>query len=114
MSLHELVDPSFSIRLSLTLLHSLWQVGLLTLAVWTLDRLRRKPSAERSYTLHVAALAASLAAMPPSSLVSQTERAHPKNPTAERSAHNASELRGGFPSRPVTGSRRRAGGYAAP
>ena len=43
-------------RLCLTLLHSLWQVALLAVIVWLVDRWWRKNSVERTYWLHVAAL----------------------------------------------------------
>ncbi len=59
-----LIDPEFSGRLCMTLLHSLWQVALLALAAWGLDRLWRRRSVERSYALHVAALLAGMAAAP--------------------------------------------------
>ncbi len=59
-----LVDPEFSGRLCMTLLHSLWQVALLVLVVWGLDRLWRRRSVEKSYALHVAALLAGMAAAP--------------------------------------------------
>lgn len=61
---HELVDPVFSGRLCLTLLHSVWQVALVTLAAWVIDRLWRKRSVEWSYALHAAALFVALAVMP--------------------------------------------------
>ena len=54
-----LVDPEFSGRLCITLLHSLWQVALLVLVTWGLDRLWRRRSVEKSYALHVAALVGS-------------------------------------------------------
>ena len=63
MNVDALIDPAVSGRLSLMLLHSLWQVALLSLAAWSVTRLLRL-SVSRSYTLHVAALALSLAAMP--------------------------------------------------
>lgn len=63
MNAPDLIDPVFCGRLCLTLLHSTWQIALLTLAarVW---EWRRKPSAQANYTLHVGALAAALAALP--------------------------------------------------
>ncbi|NOY42053.1 MAG: hypothetical protein GXP26_09475 [Planctomycetes bacterium] len=64
MTWQTFVDPAFSSRLCLMLLHSLWQVAAVALVVWSLDRLWPKRSVERSYTLHVAALLAALVAMP--------------------------------------------------
>lgn len=56
--------PDFSGRLCLTLLHSLWQVALLVLVAWTLDRPWMRRSVQKSYALHVAALVMGLAAAP--------------------------------------------------
>ena len=57
-------DPYVSSRLCLTLLHSLWQVALLVMVVWTIERVWRKPSVERSYGLYVSSLILSLMALP--------------------------------------------------
>src|SRR5579864_4710653 len=57
-------DPSLCFRLCLTLLHSLWQVPLFVLAAWGASRFRRRRSVERDYAIHVAALLASLVAIP--------------------------------------------------
>ena len=64
MNWETLVDPEFSGRLCVTLLHSLWQVALLALVVWSLDRLWKRRSVEKSYALHMAALVAGMAAVP--------------------------------------------------
>ena len=64
MSMSDLIDPAFSSQLCLTLLHSVWQVALVTLVAVLLDRLWKKPSPERSYTLHITALVIALVAMP--------------------------------------------------
>lgn len=61
---HALVDPAVSGRVCLTLLHSLWQAALFVLIAWSLDRLWRNRSVERRYAVYVAALVATLAAMP--------------------------------------------------
>ena len=58
------LDPAFSTRLCFTLLHSLWQMALLALIAWGLDRLWRRCSVERSYLVHVGALLVGLAALP--------------------------------------------------
>ncbi len=57
-------DPLFCGHFCLVLLHSLWQVALLSAIVWLVDRLWRKGSVERSYALHVGALLVGLAALP--------------------------------------------------
>ncbi|QDT40029.1 Regulatory protein BlaR1 [Gimesia alba] len=64
MTWHTLIDPAFSGRLCLTLMHSIWQVSLLALVVWSLDRFWRNASVERRYTLHVIALVTALVAVP--------------------------------------------------
>ena len=64
MTWNALVDPAFSGRLCLTLLHSVWQVALLVFIAWCVDRLWRHRSVERRYALNVAALVATFAAMP--------------------------------------------------
>ncbi len=48
----------------MTLLHSLWQVGLLALAAYVCGRIGRRWSVERQYACNVAALVAGLVAMP--------------------------------------------------
>ncbi len=57
------VDASFSGRLCLTLLHSLWQFAALAGVVWLMDRLLQRLSVEWRYNLHVAALVLGLAAV---------------------------------------------------
>jgi Zn-dependent protease with chaperone function len=57
-------DPAFSVRLCVTLLHSIWQVALAAALARGLPRLRRRRSVESSYAWHVAALLAALAALP--------------------------------------------------
>ena len=57
------LDPSISIRLCLTLLHSLWFVPLLAGSAWLAEKLGRL-SVERSYALHAAAIVAALIALP--------------------------------------------------
>jgi beta-lactamase regulating signal transducer with metallopeptidase domain len=64
MTWQTICDPTFSGRLCMTLVHSMWQVALLAAIAWGFDRLWRRRSAQRSYTLHVTALIAGLAAMP--------------------------------------------------
>ncbi len=64
MSLSDFTDPAFSSRLCLTLLHSLWQVALVTLVAALLDRMWKQQSAARNYTVHVTALTIALAALP--------------------------------------------------
>ena len=61
---HTLIDPAFSGRLCLTLMHSIWQVSLLALVVWSLDRFWRNTLVERRYILHVVALVTALVAVP--------------------------------------------------
>jgi beta-lactamase regulating signal transducer with metallopeptidase domain len=46
------------------LLHSLWQVALLTIVAWVIERLWRKKSVEWSYVLHAGALVAGIVALP--------------------------------------------------
>ena len=57
-------DADFCSRLGLVLLHSLWQVAVLAIVAWGVERLLLGRSVERSYSIHVAALLLSLAAMP--------------------------------------------------
>lgn len=64
MTWHTLIDPAFNGRLCLTLMHSIWQVSLLALVVWSLDRFWRNASVERRYTLHVIALVTAILAVP--------------------------------------------------
>ncbi|MFZ5831791.1 MAG: M56 family metallopeptidase, partial [Planctomycetota bacterium] len=63
MSGQALFDPSFSGRLCITLVHSLWQVALCAAVAWVLGLIWRR-SVERSYAAHVAALLAGLVALP--------------------------------------------------
>lgn len=64
MNWQQLVDPSFDGRLCLTLLHSIWQAGLLALLAWGCERLLRTRSVQRLYSIHVAMLMTALIAMP--------------------------------------------------
>ncbi|WP_339731059.1 carboxypeptidase regulatory-like domain-containing protein [uncultured Gimesia sp.] len=64
MNWHALIDPEFSGRLCLTLIHSIWQVSLLALVVWCIDRFWRNASVERRYLLNVAALVTAIVAIP--------------------------------------------------
>jgi len=57
------LDPAFSGRICLTLLHSLWQVALFAVLASFATRVLRS-SAERSYQFHLAALFAALVAIP--------------------------------------------------
>ncbi|WP_197997429.1 hypothetical protein [Gimesia panareensis] len=56
MSWHHLIDPTWNSQLCLTLLHSFWQIILLTLLVWSIDRLWKSMRVEQRYTLYVSAL----------------------------------------------------------
>ncbi len=58
------LDLELTSRLCLTLLHSLWQVALLALIAFVLDRLWRNRSIERRYAVHLAALVVALLVMP--------------------------------------------------
>ncbi|MDA1229628.1 MAG: M56 family metallopeptidase [Planctomycetota bacterium] len=64
MNLNVLIDPVFTGGLCLTLLHSLWQVGLIAIVVTLLERLWKRTSAERSYFLHTTGLVCSFVALP--------------------------------------------------
>ena len=57
---HAIVDPAFSGRLCLTLLHSVWQVTVLALVAWCVDQLWRNRSVERCYAVNVAAVVANM------------------------------------------------------
>lgn len=57
------LDPDISLRLCLTLLHSLWIVALLAALARLADRIWRR-SVERRYLVHVSALLAALVALP--------------------------------------------------
>lgn len=59
-----MLDPAISSRLCLTLLHSVWLVSLMALFAWIADRLVGRRAVERSYAIHVVALAASMLALP--------------------------------------------------
>jgi beta-lactamase regulating signal transducer with metallopeptidase domain len=59
-----LFDPELSGRLCLTLLHSLWQVAIAALIAVAAGHLWRKKGVEWRYLFHVAALVASLIAVP--------------------------------------------------
>ena len=60
----EWLDPAFSGRLCLTLLHSVWLVAVFTAIAWGTDRIVGKRSAERSYVLYTSALMLSVIAIP--------------------------------------------------
>ncbi|MEO2013789.1 MAG: M56 family metallopeptidase [Fuerstiella sp.] len=60
----EWIAPAVTDRLCLTLLHSLWQIGLITTAAWLVDRMFRSQSAERSYVIFTSVLTLSIAALP--------------------------------------------------
>ena len=47
MNFHLPFDPALSGRLCLTLIHSVWQVGLLVVLAWGIDRLWARRSTER-------------------------------------------------------------------
>lgn len=64
MNWQTLLEPSFSGRVCLTLVHSLWQAALLATIVAGLNRRWRGGSVERKYALHVVALVVSLLALP--------------------------------------------------
>ena len=64
MTWQNLFDPWVSGRLCLMLLHSLWQVALLAIVAWVIERSSRKKSVEWSYALHVGALVAGIVALP--------------------------------------------------
>ncbi len=59
-----LVDPTVSGQLCLTLLHSIWVVGLLALLARIADRLVGQKAVQRSYAIHVAALMIAVFALP--------------------------------------------------
>lgn len=64
MSWHPLIDPTLSSRLCLTLLHSLWQITLVALLVWCIDRLWKSLAVEQRYTLYVSALVLACLSLP--------------------------------------------------
>ena len=64
LDLWKMIDPATSGRLCLALLHSIWQVLLLALTVWALDRLCPNRTVRLNYALHVGALLAGLALLP--------------------------------------------------
>ena len=61
---NSLADPSFSGRVCLVLLHSVWQAALLLMLTRCIERLWRQRTVEQSYAVNVAALAAVVAALP--------------------------------------------------
>jgi Zn-dependent protease with chaperone function len=76
MNWQAILDPATSARLSLTLLHSVWEVAFFAAVAWPLCRARRR-SVETAYTIHVAALLLSLAALPITYLlIPAASRAH--------------------------------------
>ena len=64
MTRFEFLDPVFTGRLCMTLVHSMWQVALFAAMAWAIERLGRRRSVQSSYAVHMAALLAALAAMP--------------------------------------------------
>lgn len=64
MNWQSFMEPASSGRLCLVLLHSVWQVALLTFLATIIDRLRRNTSVQSSYCLYTGALLASLALLP--------------------------------------------------
>lgn len=58
------IDSTTCSRISLVLLHSLWQVTLLALLAWIVERRLSKKSVERSYTISFGMLLLGLLAMP--------------------------------------------------
>ncbi|MCO6047736.1 carboxypeptidase regulatory-like domain-containing protein [Aeoliella sp. ICT_H6.2] len=64
MNLASWFSPEASAALSLTLVHSLWQVSLAVVTLWCIGRIWGRMSVERSYALHVAALVICLIALP--------------------------------------------------
>lgn len=58
------VDSQFSSQLCFTLFHSLWQAALLAGLAWAIQRVWGRQSVDRSYTIYVLALVASLMAVP--------------------------------------------------
>lgn len=64
-----LIDPAFSTRLCLTLLHSVWQFAVLAVVVWCLNRIWKNQSVERRYTVNVFALLVGIATLPVTFLV---------------------------------------------
>ena len=59
-----LFDSTFCSRLGLMLLHSLWQVAVLSMIAWSVERFWLKRSVEGSYWVYVGALLLALVAMP--------------------------------------------------
>ena len=68
-----LFDPWESSVLCLTLVHSIWQFTLVGLVAWVFDQFWRKPSAERSYALTVAAFVVGLITVPLTYLLLQSD-----------------------------------------
>lgn len=64
MSWLTVIDPTLSSRLCLTLLHSLWQITLVALLVWCIDRLWKSLAVEQRYTLYVSALVLACLSLP--------------------------------------------------
>ncbi len=62
--LGRLLEPALSLRLTLTLLHFLWQGALLGLAAFAADRGLRRASSRTRYAVFVSILAAMSAALP--------------------------------------------------
>ncbi|WP_442485078.1 M56 family metallopeptidase [Aeoliella sp. SH292] len=68
------IGPETTTALSLTLLHSLWQVGLAVGVLWCVERIWRKIPIERNYTLHAGMLLLTLALLPMTFYWVQTTR----------------------------------------
>ncbi len=79
-----LVEMTLNTRLSLTLMHSLWQAALLVLATWCLNLFWRKNRIERSYAVNVVALITILVAMPVTYYLTEAEKLPVKEVVAER------------------------------
>lgn len=58
------IGPETTTALSLTLLHSLWQISLAVAILWCAERIWRQLPIERNYTLHAGTLLLTLAMLP--------------------------------------------------
>ncbi len=84
-------DASFTSRLCLALLHSLWQIGFLAIALWVIDRFAGQRSVNARYKLHVAALLLALGTVPLTFLALDVPQ-ELLAPTAVRSSAAETEL----------------------
>ncbi len=64
MRWENLCNSALCSQLCVTLLHSVWLVALLAFVAWVVDRLVGRRAVERSYAVYVAALLASMMALP--------------------------------------------------